>query len=134
MGAGEITGLTNRSLQLLNPASRLVGKKKRQRDSGNDQRRTDRDYRNRAEGKMLKYVGINPRNRTQLYYSTVKRCRECSQKGRCTRGKEYAESKKPEDEKAAAYVIAFARQGVSARTNPDREAHKPSAARTLMKD
>src|SRR5215470_11263255 len=99
MGAGEITGLTNRSLQLLNPASRLVGKKKRQRDSGNDQRRTHRDYRNRPEGKILKYVGINPRNRTQLYYSTVKRCRECSQKGRCTRGKEYAERKKPEDEK-----------------------------------
>ena len=39
------------------------------------------------EGKALKYVGINPRNRTHLYYSTVKRCRDCSQKGRCTRGK-----------------------------------------------
>jgi hypothetical protein len=39
------------------------------------------------EGKPLKYVGINPRNRTHLYYSTVKRCRECSQKSRCTRGK-----------------------------------------------
>ena len=37
--------------------------------------------------KPLKYVGINPCNRTQLYYSTVKRCRECSQKSRCTRGK-----------------------------------------------
>jgi len=37
--------------------------------------------------KPLKYVGINPRNRTHLYYSTVKRCRECSQKSRCTRGK-----------------------------------------------
>jgi len=31
------------------------------------------------EGKPLKYVGINPCNRTHLYYSTVKRCRECSQ-------------------------------------------------------
>jgi hypothetical protein len=39
------------------------------------------------EGKPLKYVGINPCNRTHLYYSTVKRCRECSQKSRCTRGK-----------------------------------------------
>ena len=32
-------------------------------------------------------IGINPRNRTHLYYSTLKRCRECSQKSRCTRGK-----------------------------------------------
>jgi transposase len=39
------------------------------------------------EGKPLKYVGINPRNRTHLYYSTVKRCRDCPQKSRCTRGK-----------------------------------------------
>jgi hypothetical protein len=39
------------------------------------------------EGKALKYVGINPRNRTHIYYSTIKRCRDCSQKSRCTRGK-----------------------------------------------
>src|SRR2546430_17627471 len=39
------------------------------------------------EGKILKYVGINAPNRTHVYYSTVKRCRECSQKNRCTRGK-----------------------------------------------
>ena len=39
------------------------------------------------EGKILKYVGINARNRTHVYYSTVKRGRECSQKSRCTRGK-----------------------------------------------
>src|SRR6476619_7060493 len=39
------------------------------------------------EGKILKYVGVNPLNRTHLYYSTVKRCRECSQKSCCTRGK-----------------------------------------------
>ena len=39
------------------------------------------------EGKILKYVGVNARNRTPVYYSTVKRCRECSQKSRCTRGK-----------------------------------------------
>lgn len=39
------------------------------------------------EGKLLKYVGINARNRTHLYSSTLKRCRECSQKSRCTRGK-----------------------------------------------
>jgi len=39
------------------------------------------------EGKPLKYVGINPRNRTHLYYSTVKRCGDCPQKSRCTRGK-----------------------------------------------
>jgi hypothetical protein len=39
------------------------------------------------EGKSLKYVGINQLNRTHLYYSTAKRCRECSQKEHCTRGK-----------------------------------------------
>ena len=39
------------------------------------------------EGKPLKYVGINPLNRTHLYSSTAKRCRDCSQKSRCTRGK-----------------------------------------------
>ena len=39
------------------------------------------------EGKPLKYVGINPHNRTHLYYSTVKRCRDCPQKSRCTRAK-----------------------------------------------
>ncbi len=39
------------------------------------------------EGKVLKYVGINARNRTHVYYSTVKRCRECSRKSCCTRGK-----------------------------------------------
>lgn len=39
------------------------------------------------EGKPLKYVGINPHNRTHLYYSTVKRCRDCPQKNLCTRAK-----------------------------------------------
>jgi hypothetical protein len=39
------------------------------------------------EAKLLKYVGVNPLNRTHLYYSTVKRCRDYSQKSRCTRGK-----------------------------------------------
>jgi transposase len=39
------------------------------------------------EGKVLKYVGINARNRTHLYYSTAKRCRDCSQKDCCTRAK-----------------------------------------------
>src|SRR5499425_524053 len=39
------------------------------------------------EGKPLKYVGIHSRDRTHLYYSTVKRCHECPQKSRCTRGK-----------------------------------------------
>jgi hypothetical protein len=39
------------------------------------------------EGKQLKYVGINQLNRTHLYYSTPKRCRECSQKEQCTHGK-----------------------------------------------
>jgi transposase len=39
------------------------------------------------EGKQLKYVGVNTRNRTHLYASTAKRCRECSQKTQCTRGK-----------------------------------------------
>jgi hypothetical protein len=39
------------------------------------------------EGKLLKYAGINKRNRTHVYYSTVKRCRDCSKKSCCTRGK-----------------------------------------------
>ena len=39
------------------------------------------------EGKQLKYVGVNTRNRTHLYASTAKRCRECSQKPQCTRAK-----------------------------------------------
>ena len=39
------------------------------------------------EGKQLTYVGINARNRTHLYSSTPKRCRDCSQKAQCTRGK-----------------------------------------------
>jgi len=39
------------------------------------------------EGKPLKYVGISRRNRTHLYYSTVKRCHDCPQKMRCTRAK-----------------------------------------------
>jgi transposase len=39
------------------------------------------------EGKQLKYIGINQRNRTHLYPSTAKRCRDCSQKQQCTRGK-----------------------------------------------
>jgi transposase len=39
------------------------------------------------EGKKLTYVGINARNRSHVYASTPKRCRECSQKTQCTRGK-----------------------------------------------
>jgi hypothetical protein len=39
------------------------------------------------EGKQLKYVGVSTRNRTHLYASTAKRCRECSQKTQWTRGK-----------------------------------------------
>ncbi len=39
------------------------------------------------EGKVLKYSGINKRNNTQVYFSTPKRYRECSQKSCCTRGK-----------------------------------------------
>jgi hypothetical protein len=38
------------------------------------------------EGKVLKYRGISKRNHTHVYSSTSKRCRECSQKSRCTRG------------------------------------------------
>jgi hypothetical protein len=38
------------------------------------------------EGKVLKYTGINKHNNTHVYFSTPKRCRECSQKSRCTRG------------------------------------------------
>jgi hypothetical protein len=39
------------------------------------------------EGKVLKYTGINKHNNTHVYFSTPKRCRECPQKSRCTRGK-----------------------------------------------
>ena len=39
------------------------------------------------EGKRLTYVGINQRNRVHLFASTLKRCRDCSQKAQCTRGK-----------------------------------------------
>jgi hypothetical protein len=39
------------------------------------------------EGKQLKYVGVSTQNRTHLYASTAKRCRDCSQKAQCTRGK-----------------------------------------------
>jgi len=39
------------------------------------------------EGKQLTYVGVNPRNRTHLYAATLKRCRDCSQKAQCTRGR-----------------------------------------------
>jgi transposase len=39
------------------------------------------------EGKPLKYTGISKQNRTHLYRSTAKRCRDCSQKDKCTRGK-----------------------------------------------
>jgi hypothetical protein len=39
------------------------------------------------EGKQLKYMGINQLNRTHVYHSTLKRCRDCSQKSQCTRGK-----------------------------------------------
>jgi transposase len=39
------------------------------------------------EGKQLNYVGINRLNRTHLYHSTLKRCRDCSQKDQCTKGK-----------------------------------------------
>ena len=38
------------------------------------------------EGKRLTYVGINAINRTRVYVATRKRCRECSQKARCTTG------------------------------------------------
>jgi transposase len=38
------------------------------------------------EGKQLTYVGINARNRTHVYASTPKRCRDCGQKTQCTRG------------------------------------------------
>jgi len=39
------------------------------------------------EGKQLTYVGINTRNRSHVFASTPKRCRDCSQKTHCTRGK-----------------------------------------------
>ena len=32
------------------------------------------------EGKQLKYAGMNPLNRMHVYHSTLKRCRDCSQK------------------------------------------------------
>jgi transposase len=38
-------------------------------------------------GKQLTYVGINARNRTHVYASTPKRCRDCPQKSACTTGR-----------------------------------------------
>jgi transposase len=35
-------------------------------------------------GKTLTYVGVNPRNRTHVYASTHKRCRDCALKPQCT--------------------------------------------------
>ncbi len=39
------------------------------------------------EGKTLTYVGVNQLNRTHVYASTPKRCRDCSQKDQCTKGR-----------------------------------------------
>ncbi len=39
------------------------------------------------EGKTLTYVGVNQLNRTHVYASTAKRCRDCSQKAQCTNGR-----------------------------------------------
>jgi len=39
------------------------------------------------EGKTLTYVGVNELNRTHVYASTPKRCRDCPQKAQCTRGR-----------------------------------------------
>jgi transposase len=39
------------------------------------------------EGKELTYVGVNPLNHTHVYAATPKRCRDCSQKAQCTRGR-----------------------------------------------
>lgn len=38
------------------------------------------------QGKTLTYVGVNELNRTHVYASTPKRCRDCPQKPQCTRG------------------------------------------------
>ena len=38
------------------------------------------------EGKQLTYIGINPRNRTHVFSSTRKRCRDCPQKALCPQG------------------------------------------------
>ncbi len=38
------------------------------------------------EGKTLTYVGVNQLNRTHVYASTLKRCRDCPQKSQCTNG------------------------------------------------
>jgi transposase len=38
-------------------------------------------------GRSLTYVGINPLNRTHVYASTLKRCRDCAQKAQCTKGR-----------------------------------------------
>ncbi len=39
------------------------------------------------EGKTLTDVGVNELNRTHVYASTPKRCRDCSQKDPCTKGR-----------------------------------------------
>jgi transposase len=38
-------------------------------------------------GKTLTHVGVNPLNRTHVYASTPKRCRDCAQKPLCTKGR-----------------------------------------------
>lgn len=38
-------------------------------------------------GKTLTYVGVNARNRTHVYASTAKRCRDCTHKAQCTRSR-----------------------------------------------
>jgi transposase len=38
-------------------------------------------------GKTLTYVGVNALNRTHVYASTRKRCRDCPQKAQCTNGR-----------------------------------------------
>ncbi len=38
-------------------------------------------------GKPLTYVGVNALNRTHVYASTPKRCRDCPQKPQCTKGR-----------------------------------------------
>ena len=39
------------------------------------------------KAKLLKYIGINKRNDANVYFSTPKCCRDCTQKSRRTRGK-----------------------------------------------
>jgi transposase len=47
----------------------------------------EHDWYTCPQGKLLKYCGESKQNRTRMYRSTLKRCRDCPIKAQCTAGK-----------------------------------------------